>query len=57
VALERAAGTANLIDVLERVLYNGIVVEIWMSVAVVFPQSPLGVRRRDLFGVGVADER
>ena len=55
--MERAAGTANLIDVLERVLYNGIVVEIWMSVAVVFPQSPLGVRRRDLFGVGVADER
>ena len=33
--LERVAGTANIIDVLDRVLDKGIVIDAWVSVSVV----------------------
>jgi gas vesicle structural protein len=33
--LERVAGTANIIDVLDRVLDKGIVIDPWVSVSVV----------------------
>ena len=33
--LERSAGTANIVDVLDRVLDKGIVVDAWVRIAVV----------------------